>query len=256
MSKFALRRMIQAVAFLSSVLFVVLSVRFIGHQYCPYAVICFGLRSLNPQTRLVFASTVVAGLIIMVSTLFIGRRFCGYICPLGTLSEYLNYLNPWRKKLSRKRIPIKLEQYIRIGKYVVLLFTATASLIFLSTKYFDFCPVMVLTSLSDIWLPGIITLVVVGIGSILMIRFWCRVLCPYAALMNCVQYLGRKLKLPKSLIYRNLEVCNDCLCCEYNCQMNINITDEEYIKDFNCIYCLNCIKSCPKQHCLTIKGSE
>ncbi len=245
------RRLIQFLFLAVSVLVVVFTAIMIGHKYCPYSVICFGLRSLNPEAGLRNIEAIIAGLVILLSTLFIGRLFCGYICPLGTVSEYLNYLNPFRNKVAQ--IPFRAEKYLRLGKYALLLFNIVAGTFILSRAYYNYCPVMILTFLQGLVVPGIIVLSIIGLGSIFIARFWCRYLCPYAALMNCFQFIGKILKIKRRKIYRNLETCIDCYCCEKVCQMNIKILDNEYIEDANCIYCLDCIKVCPRKDCLTHK---
>ena len=251
---FTLRRVSQFIFLILSVLIIFMAVNFISHRYCPYAVICFGVRGLNPDAVFIFLSAIIGGLIIALSTLFVGRRFCGYICPLGTIVEYLNFLHPFRKKIWRKRIPPNIEKWLRLGKYALFLTTTILSFWLLGYLYFSLCPVMIMAGSTSITWLGALVVVVIVIGSIFTMRFWCRYLCPYAALMNCVQFLGKKIGIKRSKIYRNLEVCNDCRCCEYNCQMNIEITETEYIEDFNCVYCLNCIKACPKDLCLTLGG--
>lgn len=251
--KHTIRVILQTVAFIASVYIVVSATRFIAHQYCPYAVVCFGAAGLRPGGFFLFVEAIIAGLVILLSVIFIGRRFCGYLCPFGTISEYLNYLNPVRKKM--RQIPPQIEKRIRIGKYLLLLFNLVAVVIFANRVYDNACPIMTITSLSqpNILIPGITFLVLIFLANILIVRFWCRYLCPYAALMNCFQFAGKLLKIKKQIIHRNLETCIDCYKCNNNCQMNIDLLDKEQVEDFNCIYCLKCIKVCPKEHTLCVK---
>ncbi len=255
-NKYALRRIIQIFFLILSVFIVWQTANFIAHRYCPYAVICFGLRGLHPEAVFIFLAAIIGGLIIAISALFIGRRFCGYVCPLGTVVELLNFLNPLRKKLLTKRIPPNIERRLRLGKYIILITTAGLALFLTGYLYYRFCPVMLLTGSIELSMFAGIFLLFTALGSISVYRFWCRYLCPYGALLNCFQFAGKKLGIKRSMIYRNLEVCNDCRCCENNCQMNIEITEQEYIEDLNCIYCLNCIKACPKEMGLTLTGSS
>ena len=249
LNKYRLRVLFQILFLIVAVIMVFTISSFIAHRYCPYAVVCFGIRGLNQEAAFVFISAIIAGLIILISTLFVGRRFCGYICPLGTVVEYLNYLNPFRKKNRRKRVPLPLEKKLRIGKYLVLIASAVMAFMLVGYIYYVVCPVMLSTGSMSLSIAGIIVVAIIVIGSIFIRRFWCRYLCGYAALMNCYQFIGERLGIKRFRIYRNLEICTDCRCCEYDCQMNIEIT---YIEDFNCIFCLNCIKTCPKDMCLNL----
>lgn len=252
-NKFRIRIFLQAVFLIVAVTIVLKSAHFIAHRYCPYAVVCFGIRGLNPNAIFTFVSAIIGGVIILLSTLFWGRRFCGYICPLGTIAEYLHYLNPFRRRVFKKRVPHHIDRVLRSVKYLILILTALFAFLLLGYLYFQICPVMLATGSESLGFWSIFAMMAIVIGCIFIKRFWCRYLCTYASLMNCFQFLGSKIGIKRSVIHRNLEVCNDCRCCEYNCQMNIDITDQEFITDSNCIFCLNCLRICPKEKCLTMR---
>src|SRR5208282_5930602 len=81
-----------------------------GEVRVPYPVSFF--LQLDPLTALASAlssHTLYRGLIwslaILIPTLFLGRFFCGWICPLGTLNHFLS---SW--KSERKRGPERLER--------------------------------------------------------------------------------------------------------------------------------------------------
>ena len=213
------------------------------HQFCPYSVICFGPMIFRGLP--VYFIAVIIGLIILISTIFIGRRFCGYICFLGTIQEYIFKLNPFKNKT---RISHKLDKYIRILKYLVLIITLYMSIALIQYLYMQFCPIVIFSFPGAITKVGFVTLVIIFIGGFFIERFWCRYFCPYAALMNIFQFVGKLLGIKKHMIYRNWEICGDCNICIENCSMNIDISKYEEISDPNCIHCLKCIKICPKEN--------
>ncbi len=43
-------------------------------------------------------------LVILVPTIFLGRFFCGWICPLGTLNHWVSGIKPERKARKGKRL--------------------------------------------------------------------------------------------------------------------------------------------------------
>lgn len=251
--KYTIRRLIQLAVLIASLWIVTSSASFIAHQYCPYAVVCFGVGGLNPEGFFIFVEAIIAGLALLLLTLIIGRLFCGFICPFGTVSEYINYLNPFRKKTNK--LPQQIDRKLKLLKYVLLIFNVIAVGIFFNLIYESACPIMTVTMLSRprILIPGIFLLSLVMLLNILVIRFWCRYLCPYAALMNCIHFIGRKLKIKRLMIRRNLETCIDCFQCQNNCQMNIDILDKEDIEDSNCVHCLNCMRVCRVDKALTYK---
>jgi polyferredoxin len=225
-----------------------------AHAFCPFSPICFGLMPFGQAGNLLifFSSAIIFGLLICISTIFIGRKFCGYICPFGTLQEYLFQLRKKKYRLT-KRIPFFYEYKFRRIKYLILTATAILTISGLSYTYMKFCPVMIISGLPKLMIPGIVTLImIIGMG-LLTERFWCRFLCPMAALMNLFQYMGKLFGFRRLMIYRNLETCIDCSLCNKNCTMNIDIQCKEYTTDVNCIHCLKCMASCPKKGTLSEK---
>jgi polyferredoxin len=59
-------------------------------------------------------------LLILLPTLFLGRFFCGWICPMGTLQHFVGNL-PSESKRGKQRIDSNRYKRWQTGKYVVLI---------------------------------------------------------------------------------------------------------------------------------------
>ncbi|MDR3774150.1 MAG: 4Fe-4S binding protein [Terracidiphilus sp.] len=59
-------------------------------------------------------------LVILIPTLFLGRFFCGWICPLGTLQHFVANM-PSESKRGKQRIDANRYKRWQTGKYVVLI---------------------------------------------------------------------------------------------------------------------------------------
>jgi len=59
-------------------------------------------------------------LLILVPTLFLGRFFCGWICPMGTLQHFVGNM-PSESKRGKQRIESNRYKRWQTGKYVVLI---------------------------------------------------------------------------------------------------------------------------------------
>lgn len=240
-----------SLAFLAGIIF--FSLPYTIHTICPYAIVCFGL-SKNILIQYLgnpFAITIAFSFLILVLTIFGSRLFCAYICPLGTLQEIICTLFG-KKRKDRKQIPQFQERRFASVKYIVLVVTIILSLIGINYIFIHFCPVYALSLLPDIAVWGLIVTLLIIVAGIFLERFWCRFLCPYAALMNLFQHLGQLVHFPRLKIHRNLERCNDCELCSLSCPMNINITENESVQNPNCILCFKCREKCPKPE--TLKG--
>lgn len=250
-----LRKYTQFVSFMISIILFVLfykNILLVVHKLCPHASICFGTLSITSQT-LIYPLTLLISILFTLLSMFWGRFFCGFLCFFGTAQEYIYTL--FHKK-CRPVVKINYIEEKKLGflKYIVLILCIILSFLGLSYIYMNFCPVTTLAWINNITIYGIITLFVIFILSALIERFWCRFLCPYGALLNITQYLGRLLKINNHPINRNLETCIDCNICCKACPMNINLLESEIINNPNCIRCYRCVSKCPKKGTLNQKG--
>ncbi len=212
-------------------------------------------------------------LVTLALTLLLGRIWCGWICPLGTLLEWV-------------RIPVgtRLLRPYRPVKNVLLLLILTAALLGnLSLLIFD--PITLLTrTMTTAVLPmlnraitaveqtlypagflrpaidwiervlrgpvlpvlqpvfalnvliAILFAAVLGLNA-LADRFWCRYLCPLGALLGLLS----KVALLRPVIGT---ACNRCGQCVGVCRMD---AIEEYeIVPGECTVCLDCLAACPE----------
>lgn len=245
-----MRTIVQAVALLiSGAILSLLIVGFKGaiHALCPYATVCFGLskQGFLSLTLGAFWLTTVVSLLILVYTMFYGRRFCGYLCPLGTIQEAIFALRS-KKYCLKPRFPYLYELRFAQLKYVILIVTSILSIFGIAYVFMNACPIYALSMLPRIALPGLAIFILAVLAGLFSERFWCRFLCPYAALLNLFQALGSLFGIKRLKIHRNLERCCDCGVCMRYCPMNINIAESEYVHSGECIHCNKCALKCPK----------
>jgi len=255
-----IRLPIQLIFLFASVLFTTLIVMGLNkavHAICPYAIVCFGISKAGivTATHVSFALTIIISLGIIISSMFIGRKFCSYVCPLGTVQEAVFSLHP-PSYYKRNRLSYFYESKLSRIKYLVLLITSVLSLLGIGYLFIRICPIYALSMLPFLAIPGLVMLLFVVVSSYFADRFWCRFLCPFAALMNVAQYVGKLFGLKRLLIRRNLERCIDCGICMQHCPMNINIAESEYVHSPDCIHCMKCADKCPKPGTICCEKDE
>ncbi len=180
-------------------------------------------------------------------TCFILRKsFCSWICPVGSLSEWLWRLG--RRMLGRNfQIPKWFDVVLRCSKYALLGFfvwviaqmDARAILEFLQSPYYKASDVKMLqffTRMST--LTGAVLLFLV-IGSLFVRNLWCRYLCPYGALMGLFAFIGT------SHIRRCAGTCIDCGRCAKACPYHLAVDRKAIIVSPECTACLECLQACP-----------
>lgn len=228
------------------------------HALCLYATVCFGFGKAGIFTAAagIFGITILMSLLVLVITIFRGREFCAYVCPLGTLQEAVFSLRSaqYRKKQTLSYI---YENKFNKLKYFILIITSVLSIASLGYIYIRLCPIYAISLFPRLAYPGLaVLLLLIMVPAIFMNRFWCRYLCPYAALMNAFQGLGKLFGIKRKKIMRNLERCVDCGICTSCCPMNIDIATEEYVHSPECIHCYLCACKCPKPGTICCKKED
>jgi polyferredoxin len=191
-------------------------------------------------------------LVTFTSIAFLFRKaFCSWLCPVGTLSEYL-----WQagKKIFRRNfyitrwvdIPLRGLKYLLLGFFVWAVSTMTPRDIvsFMRSPYGIIADVKMLNFFRTLGMVGAIVLGVLVVASVLVQNFWCRYLCPYGAL------LGLTSLFSPMRIHRNESACIDCAKCAKACPSSLPVDKLITIKSAECTGCLECIAVCPAQGAL------
>ena len=198
-----------------------------------------------------------AGFFLFVSFLVMSvvfrKSFCSWLCPVGTVSEYL-----WKLGRATFHRNFQLTRWADIAlrslKYIVLSFfiyavasmSAGAIAEFLGSPYALVVDVRMLNFFR--YLGTTTALVILGmvIASIFIQNFWCRYLCPYGAFLGLVSLFS------PARITRNLSSCIDCAKCARACPSALPVDKLIQIRSAECTGCLECVAVCPAKDALTM----
>lgn len=163
--------------------------------------------------------------VLYLTLFFVGRFWCGFICPISLANEAGNYL--------------------RKGKALNLLkWSPVPFIIFFLVVYFE--QISGLFSSANITLAFITSFFLIAfIFGILFSRFaFCLFICPIGTLLRVFS------RLSISSVRSNLEICKDCKTFECmkgakadKCPVFVNIPINK--SNSVCLDCTNCIKNCP-----------
>lgn len=193
-------------------------------------------------------------LLAFLSMAFLLRKaFCSWLCPVGTISEYL-----WRAggKIFGSGVilprwldlPLRGLKYLLLGFFVWAISTMSAIGIqdFMHSPYGLIADVKMLNFFRHIGQSGLITLGVFVAASLFVKNFWCRFLCPYGALLGLVSLLS------PARITRDKEACIDCAKCAKACPSSLPVDKLVQIRSLECTGCLECVAVCPSQNALSM----
>ncbi len=179
----------------------------------------------------------VIGLIVSI---FAGRFFCGWLCPMNTLFRPINFVYS-KLKIKRLQTPAFLRSNTFRVIFLILFFG-----MLISIKIMGFKVNMLLYL---IILSVIVTL-------IYQEEFWHRHLCPFGTILSFTSRKGRQT------LFINEEGCISCGKCQKVCP-SFSIETLENKKRRNksneCLLCLQCIDVCPVDVCqmkVTKRGAK
>jgi len=185
-----------------------------------------------------------------ISLLF-RKAFCSWLCPIGTLSEYL-----WRagRRLVRGNfalprwldVPLRGLRYLLLGFFVWAISSMSAEAIagFMRSPYGLIADVKMLNFFRHIGETGTIFLGILVVASLFVQNFWCRYLCPYGALM------GLAALFSPARIRRDAQACIDCGKCAVVCPSRLPVDTLFSVKSAECTACMECVAVCPAQGAL------
>jgi len=211
-----------------------------------YVVIMRQLPSLHPAGFFLFAAFLAISIIFR-------KSFCSWLCPVGTVSEYLWKLGRFifRRNVGLPRwadLPLRSLKYLLLGffGYAVAGMSAASIAAFLGSPYALVIDVRMLNFFRYAGSATGITLVALVVASILVQNFWCRYLCPYGA------FLGLASLVSPSRITRNTSTCIDCGKCAKACPSSLPVDKLIQIRSAECTGCLECVAVCPAKDTLSM----
>jgi ferredoxin len=191
-------------------------------------------------------------LVVLIMTVFLGRFWCGWICPTGTL------LQSYGKNDRRIR-----DQNFRRFKWIFLIvffvFAIFGSLAFLwldpismaiqpilllfkpTSEYLDQGFLKTFRFVGVYWWLTALPMLFALILNFIEKRFWCRYICPLGGLLGLLS----KFSLNKRHVNQN--ACSRCDQCSKICPTGAIDADKDYRTDpAECILCMDCADVCPK----------
>jgi polyferredoxin len=203
---------------------------------------------------------------LIVPTLLLGRWFCNWMCPYGTLHQFIGWLFNTRRNLDK--VAINRYRSLFQLKYIILVVLIVLAVFgSLQIGLLDPICIMYRTSTTAVapatdlatdhslntmmfkpgapeqrvfygaWFVGLVILFLVGMNLVIP-RFFCRVLCPLGA------FLGWLSRFALWRIDRDVTRCTDCNLCMAHCE---GASDPQAaLRKSECFVCFNCIDDCPE----------
>jgi len=196
------------------------------------------------------------GVLIAAATLFVGRFFCGWVCPMGACQQLGAYVFEGKDRKDRYTRN-SFSRWQRVKYAVLAVFVLAAVFGVVLAGLLD--PIALITRFGVTVVRPFVDLVgqdgatqtvafdaavatgVIFVAAFLMNlvqpRFWCRTICPLGAM------LGLFSLRPVFRMVRDEQQCIRCGRCTEECQGACE--PDKALVPSECVMCMNCIDVCP-----------
>ena len=185
------------IAILAILLFTLFTIYFTNtpgdiEAFCPFGGLQATLGYLITDSLACSMTTrqISLGAMLIIGVILAGKLFCSYICPIGTLSEWVGKFG--KIKRFNWNPPYWMDKGLRVIKYALLFttlyFTISSSELF--CKKFDPYFASMNSGSGDIlWITASISLLFVFVLPLFITNFWCKYICPLGAISNIFKML-------------------------------------------------------------------
>jgi ferredoxin-type protein NapH len=213
----------------------------IYYYFSPYLIIMGASEGIVTGSLLVFAG-------LFFSSLFVGRVFCGWICPAGATQELCAMVRKKSVKNGKKNL-IKYAIWAPWITIIALMFFQAGGVKAVDPLYQTYYGI----SISDIY-SLVIFLAIAGLIAGLALAIGKHAACYSICWMAPFMIIGRKIRnasnWPSLQLQADKTKCVNCKACDRICPMSLEVNDmvqKNSMENSECILCGSCVDNCPKQ---------
>ncbi len=183
---------------------------------------------------------------VVILTYFQGKVFCGWICYLGAIQEFL-YIG--KIKILQTE---KAQKIMRITRYILFAIITMQVIITQSIEWSKIGPFKIIFNLYSPNITGYILLGVLLISSLFIHRPFCKMICPAGLIFGWVT------KIPGASVLGITNSCVGCKTCNTSCKINAITREGKTSKLDNqeCVMCGECMSDCNIKSIGPFRNSE
>jgi len=205
----------------------------------------------NGSLNTIHPAATICLLAFTATALLVRKAFCGWLCPVGLISELL--ASAGKRVFGRNFEPPRwVDRPLMAIKYLLLGFFLWAFYMmgvagisaFIHSPYNQVSDVKMLLFFARLSTAAAVILMGLAVGSVFIQGFWCRYFCPYGAFLGLFSWLS------PVKVHRNTQTCIDCAKCDKVCPARLPVMSKLNIKSVECNGCMACVEACPAENTL------
>ena len=202
---------------------------------------------------MITGSLVMFGLMFL-SSLFLGRLWCGWVCPGGGMQEIVEPVN--NKPVTGSKIDwVKWTIWIPWISLIAWLVIRAGGYQSMDLQYHTQGGISVAGSadrpiLFAYLIYYVVIALFVGLAIFAGRRAGCHTICWMAPFMMIGRWIRNRFAWPSLRLVADSSVCSDCKSCTKNCPMSLDVNamvQIERMEHAECILCGTCVDNCAKK---------
>lgn len=210
------------------------------YYFSPYLVIMGAAEGIIAGDVLAFAG-------LFLTSLFVGRAWCGWACPAGAVQEFCSKANG-KNYNGKKRNLVKYFIWVPWLAIIAIMFVQAGGVKAVDPLYQTYYGI----SISDVQ-SAIMFIIILAAFSVFALAAGKRAGCHTVCWMAPFMIVGRKIRnaanWPSLQLQADQEKCINCKKCNRNCSMSLDVNamvQQKSMENSECILCGACVDSCPK----------
>ncbi|MDD1729126.1 MAG: 4Fe-4S binding protein [Methanospirillum sp.] len=186
-------------------------------------------------------------ILLFILSLFVGRLWCGWLCPMGAWQEICS-------PLMKHTVIGGWRDWIKYGVTVLWLGVIGLSMfsaggIHAVDPFYGTVGGISISSLEVLMMVALIFFIIFIVAFFTGRRGFCHVLCPIAGIIVAGRLIRNLAGWPALQLNAAANQCIDCNKCKNECPMGLDVhrmVRAGNMEDPDCILCANCSDTCPK----------
>jgi ferredoxin-type protein NapH len=212
----------------------------IYYYFSPYLIIIGASEGVVAGSFITFSA-------MLVGSLFLGRFFCGWICPAGATQELCFKVNNKDFK-GGKRNWIKYFIWAPWIAIIAVMFVQAGGVSAVDPFYQTYYGILI-QDIQSVMLFLAIAGLFAGIALAAGKRASCHTICWMAPFMIIGRKIRNAINLPALQLVADRNECINCKTCTRNCPMSLDVNSmvqKDSMENSECVLCGTCADNCPK----------
>lgn len=196
----------------------------------------------------ILAGVTITFFVLFLLGLFLGRSFCGWVCPVGSLQDICYSI---QKKPANQKF--NWTKYLFwIPWFSLIIFILVNKGFYTKVDFFYQTDKGISLTTSSGLIPYITYYGVISLFLIITLftarRGFCHYGCWVSPFIITGRWIANIFSLPRLSLKANANNCTHCLTCNKNCLMSLDVhkmVQKNRIEHSECILCGSCVDICP-----------